>query len=104
MKVAVLGFDEMRDSYDNDPNFFVTLKQRVVELLVLDLHELNKVFQVECDASGSAIGDVLSQEGRPIVFYSEKLNDAKKKYSMYDQEFYAIVQSLKKWRHYLIPK
>ena len=23
---------------------------------------------------------------------------------MYDQEFYAIVQALKKWRHYLIPK
>ena len=27
-----------------------------------------------------------------------------KKYFMYDQEFYAIVQALKKWRHYLIPK
>ena len=23
---------------------------------------------------------------------------------MYDQEFYAIVQALKKWRYYLIPK
>ena len=23
---------------------------------------------------------------------------------MYDQEFYAIVQALKKWRHYLFPK
>ena len=23
---------------------------------------------------------------------------------MYDQEFYAIIQALKKWRHYLIPK
>ena len=23
---------------------------------------------------------------------------------MYDQEFYAIFQALKKWRHYLIPK
>ena len=26
------------------------------------------------------------------------------KYSTYDKEFYAIVQALKKWRHYLIPK
>jgi hypothetical protein len=32
------------------------------------------------------------------------LNDAKKKYYVYDQEFYAIVQALKKWRHYLLPK
>jgi hypothetical protein len=26
------------------------------------------------------------------------------KYSTYDKEFYAIIQALKKWRHYLIPK
>ena len=64
----------------------------------------NKVFQVECDASGNAIGAVLSQEGKLVAFFSEKLNDAKREYSMYDQELYAIVQALKKWRHYLIPK
>ena len=28
----------------------------------------------------------------------------KVKYSTYDKEFYAIIQALKKWRHYLIPK
>jgi hypothetical protein len=26
------------------------------------------------------------------------------KYSTYDKEFYTIIQALKKWRHYLIPK
>ena len=83
---------------------FETLKQRVVEFPVLALPDFNKVFQMECDVSGSAIGAVLSQKGKPIAFFSEKLNDAKRKYSMYDQEFYAIVQALKKWRHYLVPK
>ena len=59
---------------------------------------------MDCDASGSAIWAVLNQEGKPIAYFSENLNDAKKKYSVYDQEFYAIVQALKKWRHYLLPK
>ena len=83
---------------------FETLKQKVVELLVLAFPNFNKVFQVECDVSGNAIGVVLCQEGKPVAFFSEKLNDAKRKYFVYDQEFYAIVQALKKWRHYLIRK
>ena len=34
---------------------FQALKQRVVELPILELPDFNKVFQVECNASGSEI-------------------------------------------------
>jgi hypothetical protein len=80
-------------------NSFEDLKEKVTERLVLTLLYFNKVFQVDCDASGSTIGAILSQGGRTIAFFSEKLNDVDTKYSIYDQEFYAIVQALKKWRH-----
>ena len=32
------------------------------------------------------------------------MNDAKRKYSTYDKEFYVIVWSLDTWRHYLLLK
>jgi hypothetical protein len=82
---------------------FEDLKKKVIERLVLALPYSNKVFQVDCDASGSTIGAFLSQEGRSIAFFNNKLNDAKKKYFVYEQEFYAIVQDLNKWQHYLPP-
>ena len=75
---------------------FEILKKKVTKQLVLELPGFSKVFQVDCDASSSTIGAILSQEGRPIAFFSEKLNKYKKKYYVYDLEFYAIIQDLKK--------
>eukprot|EP00253_Pinus_taeda_P024797 PITA_24797 len=81
---------------------FKILKKKITERPVLRLPDFNKVFQVRCDASGTAIGVVLSQEDRSVAYFSEKLNESRQKYSTYDKEFYAIVQALKHWRHYLL--
>jgi hypothetical protein len=83
---------------------FRVLKKKIIEKPGLVLPNFGKTFQVRCDASGIAIGATLSQNNRPVAYFSEKLNDAKEKYSTYGKEFYAVIQDLKKWRHYLIPK
>jgi hypothetical protein len=83
---------------------FNFLKQKITKQPILLLSDFQNTFQVKCDASGFAIGAVLIQDDRPISYFSEMLNEAKVKYSTYDKEFYAIIQALKKWRHYLIPK
>lgn len=50
------------------------------------------------------MGAVLSQQGRPIAYYNEKMAGARARYNTYDVEFYAIVQAIKNWRHYLAHK
>ena len=102
---TIKGGGKMRFEWNSAANkSFEELKKKVAKYPILVLLDFNKVFTIECDASGFAIGAVLSQEGRPVAFFSGKLNEAKKKYSSYDLELYAMVQAMKKWRHYLLPK
>ena len=67
------------------PKEFELLKKKAIETPILVLLDFNKLLEVDCDTLGVGIGAMLSQEGKPIAFFSEKLNECKKNYSAYNK-------------------
>ena len=83
---------------------FDTLKEKISTTPVPTLPNLQQPFEIETDASDYAMRAVLMQHGKPICYYSETFNYVVVNYRTYNKELYALVQSVKKWKHYLIGK
>jgi hypothetical protein len=50
--------------------------------------------RMDCDVSIMGIESVLSQEGRLVEFFGEKLNEARQKLTTYESEFYVVIWGL----------
>ena len=82
--------------------YFDTLKEKINTAPVLALSNLQQPFEIEIDANRYAMGAVLMQYCKHICYHSETFNQVVVKYPTYDKELYALVQSVKKWKHYLL--
>ena len=87
---------------------FTKLRQAFIKAPILHHFDPKRHIRVETDASGYAIGGVLSQltsddSGRwhPVAFFSRKMIPAETRYETHDGELLAIVEAFKTWRHYL---
>jgi hypothetical protein len=76
---------------------------------ILRYADPSKDFVLQCDASGTAIGAVISQcDGndveRPIAYASRTLSPAERRYSNSEREALAILWASSYFRHYLYGK
>jgi ribonuclease HI len=81
---------------------FNQLKLRLMSPPALIMLDLQKGFDIYCDACLQGLGCVLMQEGHVIAYASRQLQKHELNYPTHDLELVAVVHALKIWRHYIM--
>ncbi len=66
--------------------------------LALAYPDYSKELEIFTDASSKQMGTVITQQNRPIVFFSRNLSKMHQKYSVTDIELLTIVETLKEFK------
>lgn len=80
---------------------FNEIKEKLKENIELFQPNYSKPFELTTDASNFALGGVLSQNNRPIIFISRTLNKTELNYATNEKEALAIVWALQHLRNYI---
>ncbi len=75
---------------------FDHVKATITKDVVLAYPDYSKVYEIYTDASSKQLGAVITQDNRPITFFSWKLSNTQCKYSVTKIELLAIVETQKK--------
>jgi hypothetical protein len=62
--------------------------------MLLAYLDFNAPFQIHTDVSKTQIGALISQNGKPIAFYSRKMNSAQQNYTVTKKELLSVVATL----------
>ncbi len=83
---------------------FDHVKATIAKDVVLADPDYSKVFDIYTDASSKQLGAVITQDNRPIAFFSRKLSNAQCEYSITKNELLAIVETSREFKGMLWSK
>ena len=85
---------------EKEQKAFEDAKRMIQKETMLAYPKFGKTFHVCADASDTQLGGVIMQNGKPLAFYTRKLNHAQSKYTTGEQELLSLVETLKSFEKY----
>ncbi len=77
---------------------FENAKAVIAKETVLAYPDFLKPFEIYTDTSSKQLGAMITQDNRPIAFFSRKLSETQQKYSVTESELLSIVETLKDFK------
>lgn len=81
---------------------FSRIKEVIARDVILAYPDFTKKFVIYTDASTRQLGGVITQDNRPIAFFSRKLTKAQEKYTVTELELLSIVELIKEFKGMLL--
>jgi hypothetical protein len=81
---------------------FEETKRLLCAEVMLSYPDFTQPFHIYTDARDIQLGAVITQNDKPLAFYSRKLNSAQRRYTTGEQELLSIVETLREFRNTLL--
>jgi hypothetical protein len=78
------------------------MKALIAKETLVTFPDVSKEFENHTDTSKLQLGVCISQDGKPVAFYSRKLSPAQTRYTTTERELLSIVETLKEFRNILL--
>jgi hypothetical protein len=87
---------------DENQKAFENIKKIICREVMLNFPDFSKPFHIYTYASDRILGAVITQDEKPVVFYSRKLNSAQQRYTTDEQELLSIVENIREFRNIIL--
>jgi hypothetical protein len=80
-------------------NAFENIKKIICREAMLPFRSFSNPYHIYTDTSDKQLGDVMTQNEKPIAFYSRELNTDQQRYITGEQEVLSILETLREFHN-----